>query len=126
MLGKDLIQDVDFGALYREQCRRSSFGARTSADWDRRAKRRSQGEGDSDYSLALLARMDLTGAKTALDIGCGTGNLAIPLAKRLRKVHALDFSPEMLRYLERNRKRAGVETPSEQQILEAYMMGGGR
>ena len=48
MLGKDLIQDIDFGALYREQCRRSSFGARTSADWDRRAERRSQGEGDSD------------------------------------------------------------------------------
>ena len=109
MLGKDLIQDIDFGALYREQCRRSSFGARTSADWDRRAERRSQGEGDRDYSLAFLARMDLSGAQTALDIGCGTGNLAIPLAQRLRKVHALDFSPEMLRYLERNRKRAGVE-----------------
>ncbi|HAL93047.1 MAG TPA: SAM-dependent methyltransferase [Verrucomicrobia bacterium] len=109
MLGKDLIQDIDFGALYREQCRRSSFGARTSADWDRRAERRSRGEGDSDYSRAFLARMDFSGAKTALDIGCGTGNLAIPLAQRLRKVHALDFSPEMLRFLEINRKRAGVE-----------------
>lgn len=108
MLNKDLIQDIDFGALYQEQCRRSSFGSRSSADWDRRAERRSQGEGDSDYSRAFLARMDLSGAKTALDIGCGTGNLAIPLAKRLRKVHALDFSPEMLRYLEMNRKRAGV------------------
>ena len=109
MLGKDLIQDIDFGALYREQCRRSSFGARTSADWDRRAERRSQGEGDSDYSRAFLARVDLAGAKTALDIGCGTGNLAIPLAKRLRQVHALDFSPEMLRFLDLNRKRAGVK-----------------
>ena len=109
MLGQDLIQSVDFGALYREQCRRSSFGSRTSADWDRRAERRSRGEGDSDYDRAFLARMDLTGARTALDVGCGTGNLAIPLAKRLRKVHALDFSPEMLRYLEINRKRAGAE-----------------
>lgn len=109
MLGKDLIQDIDFSALYREQCRRSSFGARTSADWDRRAERRSQGEGDRDYSRTFLARMDLTGAKTALDIGCGTGNLAIPLARRLRKVHALDFSPEMLRFLEIQRQRAGVD-----------------
>ncbi|MGD9782614.1 MAG: class I SAM-dependent methyltransferase [Kiritimatiellia bacterium] len=109
MLGKDVIQSIDFGALYREQCRRSSFGARTSADWDRRAERRSQGEGDRDYSRAFLERVDLTDAKTALDIGCGTGNLAIPLAKRLRKVHALDFSPEMLRFLDINRKRAGVE-----------------
>ena len=59
MLGKDLIQEIDFGALYREQCRRSSFGARTSADWDRRAERRSRGEGDRDYDRALLARLDL-------------------------------------------------------------------
>lgn len=108
MLGKDLIQEIDFGALYREQCRRSSFGARTSADWDRRAERRSRGEGDRDYDRALLARLDLTGARTALDVGCGTGNLAIPLAQVLRRVHALDFSPEMLRYLELNRKRAGL------------------
>ncbi len=109
MLGKDLIQDIDFGALWREQCRRSSFGPRTSADWDRRAERRSHRELDNDYSRAFLARMDLSGAKTALDIGCGTGNLAIPLAKRLRQVHALDFSPEMLRGLEKNRKQAGVD-----------------
>ena len=84
MLGKDRIQEIDFGALYREQCRRSSFGARTSADWDRRAERRSRGEGDRDYDRALLARLDLAGVRTALDIGCGTGNLAIPLAKVLR------------------------------------------
>jgi SAM-dependent methyltransferase len=116
MTGKDLIQDIDFGALYREQGRKSSFGPRTSADWDRRAERRSHSELDSDYSRAFLARMDFSGAKTALDIGCGTGNLAIPLARRLKKVHALDFSPEMLRYLERNRKKAGVENIAVQRL----------
>ena len=116
MTGKDLIQDIDFGALYREQGRKSSFGPRTSADWDRRAERRSRGEGGRDYSRAFLDRMDFSGAKTALDIGCGTGNLAIPLAQRLKKVHALDFSPEMLRYLERNRKKAGVENIAEHRL----------
>lgn len=109
MLGRDLIQDIDFDALYRKQCRRSAFGSRSSADWDRRAERRSRGEGGSDYARAFLARLDLTGAQIALDIGCGTGNLAIPLARRLRRVHALDFSPAMLRYLARNRRRAGLD-----------------
>lgn len=112
MLGKDLIQDIDFNALWQEQYRRSTFGPRSSADWDRRAERRSRSEDGSDYSRAFLARMDLTGAKTALDIGCGTGNLAIPLARRLRKVHALDFSPEMLRFLKINRQRAGLNNIS--------------
>jgi SAM-dependent methyltransferase len=109
MPGQDLIQDIDFGALHREQCRRSSFGARSSADWDRRAARRRGPGSDDDYVRDFLARVDWTGAQTALDIGCGAGQLAIPLARRLRTVHALDFSPAMLRQLEGNRVRAGVE-----------------
>jgi len=106
---RDPILGIDFGGMYREQCRRSSFGPRTSADWDRRAERRSRGEGGSDYTRAFLKRVDWTGLETALDVGCGTGNLAVPLARRLRTVHALDFSPEMLRFLERKRKRARLD-----------------
>lgn len=106
--GGDVFREIDFGELYREQCRRSSYGSRTSADWDGRAERRRRQVRDSDYNEAFLSRLNLTGVRTALDIGCGTGNLAIPLARRLTKVHALDFSPEMLRQLERERRRAGV------------------
>jgi len=109
MLGKDRILKIDFNALYRAQRRASSFGERTSADWDRRAAGRSRAEADDDYSRAFLKRIDFTDVKTALDVGCGTGNLAIPLARRLRRVDALDFSPGMLRHLEANRKRAGVD-----------------
>jgi SAM-dependent methyltransferase len=108
MLGKDLICDIDFNALYREQCRQSSFGSRTAADWDRRAEQRDRRDLNSDYNREFLARVNLEGARTALDIGCGVGNLAIPLARRLRKVTALDFSREMLRRLLANARRAGV------------------
>lgn len=109
MLGKDPIQDIDFDAMHRAHCEKSSFGARSPADWDKRAEQRDRWTLGSDYSRAFLARMDLAGAGTALDIGCGSGNLAIPLAKELRKVIALDFSPEMLRLLERNCREAGVQ-----------------
>ena len=105
MLDKDEILEVDFAALYRAQRRKSSFGERSPADWDRRAAGRRAGP-DDDYTRALLARIDWTGIETALDIGCGTGNLAIPLARKLRRVHALDFSREMLRQLRANRRRA--------------------
>ena len=108
MLGRDPILDIDYGALYREQRRKSSFGERSSADWDRRAAGRSRAGPDDDYTRAFLARIDLTGVQTALDIGCGTGNLAIPLAQRLRTVHALDFSPGMLRQLAAGANRTGV------------------
>ena len=108
MLGKDLIQDIDFGALYRRQARASSFQSRTAADWDRRAEHRSRREKGSDYAREFLARMDLADAQTVLDIGCGTGNLALPLARRVRRVHALDFSAEMLRLLRANARAEGV------------------
>lgn len=106
---RDAFQEIDFAALYREQCRRTSYGSRSSADWDRRAARRSRQVRDSDYNDAFLAGVDLRGVRTAVDIGCGTGNLAIPLARQIQKVYALDFSPEMLHHLERNRRAAGVE-----------------
>jgi SAM-dependent methyltransferase len=108
-MDQDRILDVDFAAMWQEQSRASSFGPRTTGDWDQRAARRDRGLRESDYDRAFLERLDLAGAQTLLDVGCGTGNLAIPLAKRLRKVHALDFSPEMLRRLERNARRAGVD-----------------
>lgn len=109
MLGKDPIQDIDFDAMHRAQCEKSSFGARTPADWDRRAEQRDRWTLGSDYSKAFLARMDFSGARTALDVGCGSGNLAIPMAQRLKKVTALDFSPEMLRLLEKNCREAGMK-----------------
>ena len=108
MLGKDPILDIDFGALYRRQARASSFQARSAADWDRRAAPRSRREKGSDYARQFLARLDLAEVRTVLDIGCGSGNLALPLARRVRRVHALDFSPEMLRLLRANARAAGV------------------
>ncbi|NLB65673.1 MAG: methyltransferase domain-containing protein [Lentisphaerae bacterium] len=106
---RDMLREIDFAELYRAQCRVSGFGSRSSADWDRRAAKRRRQVRDSDYNEALLGALDFAGVRTALDIGCGTGNLAIPLARRLEMVHALDFSPEMLRQLERERQRAGLE-----------------
>ena len=108
MPGTDLLQQIDFGALYRRQARASTFQARTAADWDRRAEHRSRSEKGSDYAREFLARMDLTDVESILDIGCGTGNLALPLAKRVRRVHALDFSGEMLRLLRANARAEGV------------------
>ena len=108
MPGKDLLMDIDFGALYRRQARASTFQARTAADWDQRAEHRSRREKGSDYAREFLARLDRADTETILDIGCGTGNLALPLARRVRRVHALDFSAEMLRLLRANARAEGV------------------
>jgi ubiquinone/menaquinone biosynthesis C-methylase UbiE len=45
---------------------------------------------------AIIAGFDLTSVSEILDLGCGTGNVAIPLAERGFRIHAVDPEPEML------------------------------
>ena len=52
---------------------------------------------------AILARLDV---ETALDVGAGTGRLALKLARRGIAVTAIDQSAEMLAVAEKNARRA--------------------
>ena len=44
----------------------------------------------------IISRFALTPSSEILDLGCGTGNVAIPLAERGFRIHAIDPEPEML------------------------------
>ncbi|RKR89629.1 methyltransferase family protein [Micromonospora pisi] len=45
---------------------------------------------------ALVAAFGLTGDDTVVDLGCGTGQLAAPIARRVRAVVGVDPEPDML------------------------------
>ena len=47
---------------------------------------------------AIIAGLGLQSGHTLVDIGCGTGALALYAARRCAKVHAVDISPAMLDY----------------------------
>lgn len=49
---------------------------------------------------------------TVLDIGCGTGSLALRLAPSCARVHGLDLSSEMIRIAEEKARAQGVENVS--------------
>jgi len=77
------------------------------AFWDSRADafdRRCADRSSRDYAAALVRRIHelarLQPADTCLDLGCGTGSLALPLAKRLGSVTACDISGQMIRHLQ--------------------------
>ena len=70
--------------------------------------------GDKDYGdevryiTRLFDRYSPFNVKRILELGCGTGNHAIPLAKKGFKISGIDLSEHMLRIAKSKAKSAGV------------------
>jgi SAM-dependent methyltransferase len=87
--------DEDAGSLgdkYAKQCNESIMQSKS--------KERTEME---------ISKMELNPEYTVLDIGSGPGRLAIPIAKRVKTVVAIDPSKGMLSYLRENMKKEDVK-----------------
>lgn len=87
---------IDHAARYRQHLLACGFQAKPASAWDARAAQTSWKRRHDDYSDAFLARLDLGGVATVLDVGCGPGLLSLPIAAQVQHVHALDYSSGML------------------------------
>jgi FkbM family methyltransferase len=85
-------------------------GKDLAAHWDSRArlfnKRVMKNKARSKDQVALLG---LTSGETVLDVGAGTGRLALPMAHLAKSVTALDQSAGMLSCLQENMAAEGIE-----------------
>lgn len=78
--------------------------------WNRMAASpRDSGEGDR-FIERFIEKLDLRPDESALDMGCGTGSLAIPLAQTGRKVIAADFAPRMVEAVQRQAADRNLST----------------
>ncbi|MBO4365775.1 MAG: class I SAM-dependent methyltransferase [Eggerthellaceae bacterium] len=75
--------------------------------WNRRA-RTFGSETPSAYSVEFMHRAGVRSKESVMDMGCGTGNLAIPYASQGHHVIAADFSPAMLERLEHQANEIGL------------------
>ena len=66
----------------------------------------------SDVDATVDAIAGLAGGGTVLELGVGTGRLAVPLAERGLEVHGIDASPAMLERLAAKAAAAGVTVPT--------------
>lgn len=61
---------------------------------------------------ALAGAFGLTGQDVVVDLGCGTGQLTLPMARRVRAVVGVDPEPDMLRRARRAATDSGVPNVS--------------
>jgi SAM-dependent methyltransferase len=84
------------------------FGSEYATVYDALYKNKNY-EGEVDLIERILAEHGASGPRRLLDLGCGTGNHALPLARRGHSVLAVDRSASML---ERARTKSFAELPA--------------
>ena len=99
---------IDWNSLWRESRRGRTWQGKTKEDWNQRAAGFAKRHTASQYAREFVRRLDLRPEMTVLDMGAGPGTLAIPLAQRVQRVTAVDFSEEMLTSLAERATQAGL------------------
>ncbi|MBA7538177.1 2-methoxy-6-polyprenyl-1,4-benzoquinol methylase, mitochondrial [subsurface metagenome] len=78
--------------------------------WDKRAKQFNESMMQNrERAEKQIAKIVLNPEYTVLDVGAGTGRLAIPVAKQVKSVTAIDPSKGMLACLQENMEKEDVE-----------------
>lgn len=108
-MGVTALSEIDFAGLYRTAASRAGRSTRPRGYWDDRARSMSDTILDDEYVAEFVRRMDLSGARTLLDVGCGPGTIALAVAAGLEHVYGLDYSAEMIAVLGENARRRGVQ-----------------
>ena len=107
-------EELDWNKLWKERMQKSSWSRRRRDGdmtdfWNKRAKHYSESIKRNNHAERIIAKLDIDPDCTILDIGAGPGTLAIPLAKRIRHVTAVDPSKGMLACLNENAVSEGLK-----------------
>lgn len=88
--------DIDWNTLRANALAQKGWQEKGPEEWDKKARSFAGRNKSAAYIDLVLSHMVLDPSFTVLDIGSGPGTLAIPLAKKVHSVTAIDFSPGML------------------------------
>jgi SAM-dependent methyltransferase len=101
-------RSLDWNRLWKQDKRADP--KRTRRDyWDRRAPSFANRSVEDGYTEPFLSILNAESDWTVLDIGCGPGTLAIPLAGKVRAVTGIDFAPAMIELLNVRCRDAGIK-----------------
>ncbi len=110
------FQDLDWGLLRQQANTKKSQHHKNAADWDRKARSFAGRTAHSVYTEQFLELLAPDPDWSVLDIGCGPGTLALPVAACTRQVTAIDFSGNMLKILQERAAGQGLQNISTRQL----------
>ena len=102
-------EDKDWNAEWTRLSDRREV-AHDAAFWDRRARHFRGGDATSPYVAGFIEHLRARPGESILDVGCGSGALALPLARAGHDVVGLDFSAGMLDVLRRQAAEEGLDS----------------
>lgn len=91
--------DIDWATLRDNALSRKGWRTKGAKDWDGKARSFAGRNKSSLYVDLFLSHLPLQEEMTVLDVGSGPGTLAIPIARKVKGVTAIDFSQAMLETL---------------------------
>ncbi len=101
------LTTTDWNAEWVE-LQRARRAADSAEHWDERSKTYKQADSPTPYVEAFLEYAGVRPGESVLDMGCGTGALAIPLGSMGHRVIAADFSRGMLDRVQEDCERLGL------------------
>lgn len=106
-----LIDDIDFAHLYQQQLKQAGRTEKTPDHWDARAEKMAANcaSPTDSYLQQLLEKIDLTGAESLFDMGCGPGTVSLALADKLPRVCGVDYSQGMLDVAHQRAEQRGID-----------------
>jgi len=102
--------DIDWNELWQNARRKKSWNSKKVSDWDKKAASFARRNQNSPYVSLFLSRLPLDESMSVLDVGCGPGTLALPLAKMVKSVTCIDYSPAMLELVEKEAGRQKINS----------------
>ena len=107
-MGHVHLDELDWGILWQEARKKKGRKSKNAQDWDRRAVAFANRNRHSLYNRIFIDLLQPEKDWTVLDVGAGPGTLSLPLAKMVRHVTSLDFSPEMIRIINEFAAKQGL------------------
>lgn len=112
-LAHQVESDIDWAELWKTNRMHATLSESTLHYWSDRTYRFKATSRPSGYARAFLERTHLGDGESVIDMGCGAGTLALPIAMEGHKVFACDYSQPMLDRLEQFAGMAGVSSNIE-------------